>query len=96
MEDLKKVTVRLADGVLFQELQGEAVLLSTRNGQYYGLNELGARIWQGLTAGDSMAQVLSRVMSEYDVAEQRLVGDVSRFLESLEGAGLIKVQRHAA
>lgn len=89
---LKDATVRLADGVLFQELEGEAVLLSTRNSQYYGLNELGARIWQGLTAGQSMAQVLSGIMIEYQVDEERLVSDVTRFLTTLEKIGLVRVE----
>lgn len=93
MNDLKNMTVRLADGVLFQELDGEAVLLSARNGQYYGLNELGARIWQGLASGDSMANVLSGITSEYQVGEDRLIGDVTRFLDSLEKAGLVQVER---
>lgn len=93
MNDLKNMTVRLADGVLFQELDGEAVLLSARSGQYYGLNELGARIWQGLASGNSMAGLLSGITSEYEVGEGRLIDDVARFLDSLEQAGLVKVER---
>jgi hypothetical protein len=95
MNDLKNANVRLADGVLFQELDGEAVLLSTRNGQYYGLNELGARLWQGLTTGDSMATVMAAVLAEYEVAEERLVADVTRFVDTLEQTGLITVERNA-
>lgn len=93
MNDLKNMTVRLADGVLFQELDGEAVLLSARSGQYYGLNELGARIWQGLASGNSMAGLLSGITSEYEVGQDRLIDDVARFLDSLEQAGLVKVER---
>ncbi len=92
MNDLKNTTVRLAEGVLFQELEGEAVLLSARSGQYYGLNELGARIWQGLAKGDSMALVLSGISAEYQVSEDRLIGDVSKFLDTLANAKLVKVE----
>lgn len=92
MDDLKKMTVRLAVGVLFQELDGEAVLLNARSGQYFGLNELGARIWKGLAAGDPMGGVLSAITSEYQVSEDRLIGDVSRFMATLEKAGLVEVE----
>ena len=95
MNDLKTVDVCMADDVLFQELGGEAVLVNTGNGRYFGLNELGARIWQGLSAGDSMTKMLTAVLAEYDVVEDRLVADVSNFLDALQEAGLVSVERLA-
>lgn len=38
--------VRINDDVMFQELQGEAVLLSLASGTYFGLDRMGTRIWQ--------------------------------------------------
>ncbi|MBI4219104.1 MAG: PqqD family protein [Chloroflexi bacterium] len=93
IRDIEKITLRLADGVLYQQLDGEAVLLNTRSGQYFGLNEVGARIWDGVTAGKSMAEVLEQIRTEYDVPAERLFADILKFLESLEQSRLIRIER---
>ena len=43
--------VRILDDVLFQELQGEAVLLNLKTGVYLGLDQLGTQIWLASAGG---------------------------------------------
>ena len=38
--------VSVNDDVLFQELDGEGVLLNLKTGVYFGLDSVGARVWQ--------------------------------------------------
>ncbi len=79
-----------ASGVLFQELQGEAVLLELASGQYYGLNEIGTRIWQLLQSTGELDTVLKVLLEEYDVSEDLLREDLLRFTEILTFRGLLE------
>ena len=42
--------VTIGPDVVFRELDGEAVILNLETGLYFGLNEMGTRIWQRLDA----------------------------------------------
>lgn len=52
------------------QIGDEAVLLSTRDGQYYGLNEVGARIWRLVQKPRSVAEIADAVLSEYSGIER--------------------------
>ena len=43
-------TVSVPDGVMIRELDGEAVILNVNTEHYFGLDEVGTRIWMVLTA----------------------------------------------
>ena len=43
MEISTRVKAYVAPDVLVQELEGEAVLLNVKNGQYYGLDAVGTQ-----------------------------------------------------
>ena len=92
-DSLQDVEVAISDGVLFQELNGELVLLSTHTGEYFGLNEVGAKMWVLLTSDWSVSDMLKSMLSQYEVSEEQLVGDIERFLNALEDAKLITVIR---
>jgi len=47
-------TARAPDGVLFRELEGEAVILSVEGGTYYGLDDVGTRMWTALLEAPSI------------------------------------------
>jgi hypothetical protein len=80
----------LSPDVLFQEVGGDLVLLDLASEQYFGLDEVGARIWQLLADGASVGEVLDTLLLEYDVRPARLESDVSTLLEELSGAGLLR------
>ena len=90
---LQDVDVEITDGVLFQELDGELVLLSTQTGEYFGLIEVGAKMWVLLTTDWSIPDMLKSMLSQYEVSEEQLTGDIERFLNALEDAKLITVIR---
>ena len=90
---LENVEISISDGVLFQELDGELVLLSTQTGEYFGLNEVGAKMWVLLTSDWSMPNMLKSMLSQYEVTEEKLTGDIERFLGALEEAKLISITR---
>jgi len=78
-------------GVLFQPLPDGAVLLDTASEVYFGLNSVGARIWQLLQpAGHTVDDLCTALGAEFpEVDPARLRKDVSDLLASLASEGLV-------
>jgi hypothetical protein len=57
---------------------------------YFGLDPVGARIWQLLSDGHQLDAVVSTLLSEYDVEEDQLRQDVNSLVSELLSRGLIE------
>src|SRR5687768_10446349 len=66
------------------------VLLDPRRGRYYGLDELGSRIWELARAGQTRAQMVESLLEEYDVERAQLDADLARTLEDFETRDLLR------
>jgi hypothetical protein len=82
--------VTVPESVLFRDLDGEAVLLETGSGRYYGLNEVGTRMWSLLHLHGDIEAVCRALLAEYEVPEDRLREDLLRFVDTLAARGLIR------
>lgn len=74
------------------DLAGEAVVLSLKNGVYYTLNPMGARIWALVQAPVSVASVQETILAEYDVDADRCREELLALLKDLHREGLIEVE----
>ena len=81
--------VRIQEDVLFQELQGEAVLLNLKTGVYLGLNQVGTRIWQLLQEDGTLQRVMDVMLQEYEVAQEKLQTDLLNLVGQMEKQGLL-------
>ena len=81
--------VRIQEDLLFQELQGEAVLLNLKTGVYLGLNQVGARIWQLLQEDGALERVMEVILEEYDVTQEQLQADLLELVGQMEKQGLL-------
>ena len=84
--------ITVPESVLFRDLDGEAVLLEIGSGRYYGLNEVGTRMWSLLQIHGETGAVCRALLAEYDVPEERLRADLENFVETLAARGLLKVE----
>jgi hypothetical protein len=82
-------TLTASQDVLSREIQGETVLLDLKTDSYFGLKGVGARIWQLLNAGTSVADTTAVLAAEFDVSEDTLAKDVERFVGELVKSGLV-------
>lgn len=74
------------------DLAGEAVILSLKNGIYYTLNPMGARIWALVQAPVPASAVRDTILAEYDVDAGRCEAELLSLLEDLHREGLIEVE----
>jgi len=82
--------ITIPESVLFRDLDGEAVLLETVTGRYYGLNEVGTRMWSLLQVHDEIEAVCRALVSEYDAPEELLREDLLCFVDTLAASGLVR------
>jgi Coenzyme PQQ synthesis protein D (PqqD) len=70
----------------------EAVILHVTKGVYYGLNEVGATVWNLIQQRPrSVREVCDAVAEEFAVDPDRCEQDVTTLLEKLLDEGLIEV-----
>lgn len=82
-------SLRASDGVVFRELNGEAVILNLETGIYFGLDEVGTRFWQLVEQHERIEPVIQALQDEYDVAEDVLRADLTDLVSSLVDRGLM-------
>ena len=74
------------------DLAGEVVMLNLKNGTYYGLDDVGARIWGLIQEPRPVAAVRDSILQEYDVEPDRCERDLLALLGELAAAELIEVR----
>ena len=87
--------VRLSEELVFREVDGEAVILNLASGIYFGLNEVGTRIWNLMQEEGSLRAVFDAMRKQYEVAPAELAADLLRLVEEMREKGLVRVSTPA-
>ena len=82
------MVVAIPDQVSCQ-VADDVAILSLRDGCYYGLNPVGARIWNLIQQPIEVEEIVSTILEEYDVAPEKCQADVTRMLNELAARGLL-------
>ncbi|HEY9000084.1 MAG TPA: PqqD family protein [Mucilaginibacter sp.] len=85
-------TVKISNNVLFQHINNECVLLDMDSEQYYGLDDIGARMWQLLSEDGDTGKALTLLLAEYDIDEKTLRQDLFNLITELGNVKLISVE----
>ena len=80
---------KLSPDVVFRDLDGEAVILDLASGTYFGLNEVGTRVWRLIEEGRDAPQLVALLASEYQADRATIARDVNRLLDELRSRRLI-------
>lgn len=87
----KNMKIAIAKDVLIQDLGGESVLLNLNSEQYFGLDDVGTRMWSILTEVGELEAAQERLSLEYDVEPEVLRQDLQELIEKLIEHGLVEV-----
>ena len=77
-------------------LGDESAILNLKNTVYYGLDPVGARVWNLLQQPRSVRELRDALLEEYEVEAVRCERDLLELLEKMRGEGLIQVRSAAA
>lgn len=78
------------------DVEDEVVILGLKDGVYYGLNPVGAFIWNLIQEPKTVAEIRGAVLEEYDVEKEVCEKDLMELLTELSDKGLIEVEGNIA
>lgn len=76
-------------GQEFTYIDGEVVMLSIENGEYYGLDSVGSRIWELLEKEIQFEKLIDVLTEEYDVSREQCQEETREYLEELFNKNLL-------
>ncbi len=83
--------ISIPQDVLFRDVDGEAVILNLATGKYFGLDQVGTRMWALLAQHKSISDAYHALLDEYDVTAEQLQHDLLNLVENLASHRLIIV-----
>ena len=78
-----------ADGLAWENVDDEIIVLDSRASRYYRLNGSGALLWTMLDDGASRADMVSKLLHTYSIDEDVATNDVDTFIADLERQKLV-------
>ena len=85
--------IEIEEDVLFREVSGEAVLLNVETGNYFGLDQVGARAWTLIREHKALSKVVDLMEAEYEVSRDALWNDLAALAKELSAHGLVRISR---
>ena len=83
--------VTIPEQVMARQVGEETVILDLASGTYFGLDPVGARIWQLLTEGKTLVEACATMLAEYEVTREDIERDVLSLAEDLRAKQLISI-----
>ena len=78
--------------VMARQVGDETVILDLVGGTYYGLDPVGARIWQLMGEGKTLGEICDTMLEEYEVTREDLERDVVKLADKLLEQKLISIE----
>lgn len=82
--------VVVSDDQVSTSVGGEAVILGMHDGVYYGLDPVGARIWELLQTLREVSEIIATIVTEFNVAPAQCETDTLVLLADLLARGLVR------
>ena len=87
----ESATVVAAPDVLSSAFAKDTVMLNLADGVYYGLDQVGTRVWDLIRQPVTVGYLRDTLVSEYDVDPQRCERDLRALLGELVAKGLVRI-----
>jgi len=81
--------VKAKEGVFVQQIDHQLVLFDIDSGEYFGLDEVGREIWEGMERYPKLDDLCDHPTQVYDAPFEEICGDLERFFEELAHRGLV-------
>ncbi len=91
MELSGSTIITVSKDYVYCNVEDEMVLLGMEDGIYYGLNPVGAFIWEQIKEPKTVNEVRDAILKEYDVEKEECSQDLFELLHELAEKGLIIV-----
>lgn len=89
MTDILDISWKITDQVIANSVGDEIVVLHLTNGTYFGLDPVGALVWETLANGGHPRRACDLILERYDIDCGTAEADVREFLGELAEGDLI-------
>ena len=79
------------ENFLISQLGQELVLMDTKTGDYLGINAVGTHIWNLLADSKSVQELVTDLISRFEVTEAQCQAEVEHFLSDLEKRKMVSL-----
>ncbi len=87
---LDSIISRNETNFLSNPVGDEIIILNMETGDYLGLNNVGAAIWEQLTKPQAVNQIIEKLMIDFDVERETCLAETLEYLEKINALGLLK------
>jgi len=84
--------VEMINDLIWRETDDGIVVVDPNEGKVRVLNGVASDIWKIASNTSSIASITDRIVSEYQVEQNRAEGDVNSFLQQMAEFGLMKLE----
>jgi hypothetical protein len=86
-----KTIVKRNPKLVSSDIDGEKVMMSVENGEYFGLDPVGSRIWELIENPIRVDKLIELLINEFDVAQEQCEADSIEFLLQLLEKNLLLI-----
>ena len=88
---VESTIISRSSSVLTAEVNGEIVMMSIQQGQYFGLDDIGSDIWKRIELPCSFATLIDGLTVDYDADRATILADVHRLLLRMAEQNVVKL-----
>jgi len=85
-------TISQIEEIVASDIDGETVMMSIQNGEYYGLDDIGSRIWELIEKPVKVSDLIDTLLEKFDVDRETCERDVLKFLNELNEDKILEVE----
>ena len=89
MKLTEKTIIQRNTDILASDIDGEKVMMSIQQGEYYGLGKTGSFIWDHIEQPISINDLVDLITEKYEVSKEQCLNDIMPFLNDLAEKQLI-------
>ena len=78
-----QTTVSQSDDHVSADIGGEVVMMSMEQRSYYGIGDVGSRVWELIEEPRAVGDIMDRLLNKYEIDRDTYPHDVKVFLERL-------------
>lgn len=86
-------TVQRNTQIVCSEIDGEKVMMDINSGEYFGLDSVGARVWDLIEKPIKISVLVELLMQEFDVSKDVCIEDTLEFINLLLEKNLIYINK---
>ncbi len=84
--------IMIKNNIVSCDLDGEAAILNMNDGIYYGLDPIGAKIWNLIQKPVSINSIVDEILVEFDIDLNNCLSDTIELIEELYNNGLVEIK----